>query len=46
MNPADIYWAYQELYRIAPTLSQLEYLRRDRELYKAWKKLEKERGDQ
>jgi hypothetical protein len=33
MNPADIYWAYQELYRIAPLLTQEEYLKRDRELY-------------
>ena len=37
MNPADIYYAYQELYRIAPTLSQEEYLKRDRELYKKLK---------
>jgi hypothetical protein len=39
MNPADIYWAYQELYRIAPTLTQSEYLRRDRELYARLKAL-------
>ena len=37
MNPADIYCAYQELYRIAPTLTQEEYLKRDRELYKKLK---------
>ena len=37
MNPADIYWAYQELYRIAPTLSQEEYQRRDRELFRELK---------
>ena len=39
MNPADIYYAYQELYRIAPTLSHLEYMRRDQELYRALKKI-------
>jgi hypothetical protein len=39
MNPADIYYAYQELYRIAPTLSQEEYLRRDRELFEKLKAL-------
>jgi hypothetical protein len=37
MNPADIYWAYQELYRIAPLLTQKEYLQRDRYLYEALK---------
>ena len=41
MNPADIYWAYQELYRIAPTLTQEEYLKRDRELYKALKAIQR-----
>ena len=39
MNPADIYYAYQELYRIAPTLTQKEYLKRDKELYERLKKL-------
>jgi len=33
MNPADIFYAYQELYRIAPTLSQKEYIKRDRYLF-------------
>lgn len=41
MNPADIYWAYQELYRIAPTLTQEEYLRRDRELYDKLKEIKR-----
>ena len=39
MNPADIFYAYQELYRIAPTLSQEEYLRRDRYLFNKLKAL-------
>jgi hypothetical protein len=38
-SPADVYWAYQELYRIAPTLSQEEYLRRDRYLFRRLKAL-------
>lgn len=41
MNPADIYWAYQELYRAAPTLSQEEYLQRDRELYNQLKAIKR-----
>lgn len=39
MNPADVYWAYQELYRIAPQLTQEEYLKRDKELYEALMRL-------
>lgn len=33
MTPAQIYWAYQELYREAPFISQQEYLRRDAQLF-------------
>jgi hypothetical protein len=37
MLPADILNAYAELYRIAPLLTQKEYLRRDRELFEKLK---------
>ena len=43
MNPADIYYAYQALYLIAPTLSQEEYLKRDRELYYMLKAIKERR---
>jgi hypothetical protein len=39
MNPADIYYAYQELYRIAPLLTQEEYIKRDRYLFNKLKAL-------